>query len=128
MDRSIRLVAVPLQNLGIVARQNKHYARALELLWRAEAIKEKSLGAGHPQTATLLINLGNLYHGLGDYQKELELHQRALHILETAAGPYHNLTLLATVGRRRPTLPWATRLTPSNTRRDTRTGWRRILS
>jgi len=84
-----------LQTLGIIARQNKQYPRALELLWREEALREKAVGIRNPQTAKLLINIGNVYIDQGEYARALELHLRALGILESAAGPYHDLTLAA---------------------------------
>jgi len=89
------LLAIPLQNLGTIARNRKQYARALDLLWRAEVIREKALGPRHTQTATLLLNIGNVYSDQGDYARAREMFTRARDVLETSAGPFHNLTMLS---------------------------------
>jgi CHAT domain-containing protein len=40
------------------------------------------------------VNIGNVYDSQGDYPKAIETFQRALDILESAAGPYHEWTLM----------------------------------
>src|ERR687895_1449144 len=43
------------------------YQKALPLLERALAIREKQLGPEHPDTATSLNDLGMLYDAMGNY-------------------------------------------------------------
>jgi CHAT domain-containing protein len=88
-------VALPLRNLGSIARERKQYARALELFERAEKIYEKTVGLQHPEAAGLLINIGNVYKDQGQFEKAEEYFKRALGILEISAGPYNRLTLMA---------------------------------
>ncbi|MGC2401937.1 MAG: CHAT domain-containing tetratricopeptide repeat protein, partial [Acidobacteriaceae bacterium] len=88
------LIAHPLQNLGIIARDQKQFPLALEYLWRAEKLREKTLGSQHASTAALLVNIGNVYSQEGDYRRSTETYLRALSVLEKAAGPYHQWTLM----------------------------------
>src|SRR4029077_4840512 len=60
-----------------------------------ESIREKTLGVRNPQTAALLINIGNVYHDQGDDVRAQDAYERALSVLEDAAGPYHSLTMMA---------------------------------
>ncbi len=73
----------------------------MELYNRALAIRERALGAEHPNVAALINNIANLQHARGDYAKELELQARVLDIAEKKVGPYHGLTLtsLANIAR-----------------------------
>jgi len=56
------------------------------------AIREKSLGPEHPDTATSLNNLALFYRSMGDYTAALPLYQHALAISEKAHGPDHPRT------------------------------------
>ena len=58
-------------------------------LQRALAIREKALGAEHPDTANSLNNLAALYWAMGDYAKAEPLFRRALAISEKALGAEH---------------------------------------
>jgi tetratricopeptide (TPR) repeat protein len=62
------------------------------LLQRALAILEKALGPGHPDVATSLNNLAELYRAQGTYERALPLYERALAIWEKALGPGHPST------------------------------------
>jgi tetratricopeptide (TPR) repeat protein len=53
------------------------------------AINEKVLGAEHPNVATDLSNLAEVYHEQGNYSEALKLNQRALAIRENALPPEH---------------------------------------
>jgi tetratricopeptide (TPR) repeat protein len=48
-----------------------------------------ALGPEHPDIATSLNNLAQLYHKQGQYEKAMALYQRALAIREKALGPGH---------------------------------------
>jgi hypothetical protein len=53
------------------------------------AIREDALGPEHPDTATALNNLANLFRDQGDYAETRPLLECALAILEKARGPWH---------------------------------------
>ena len=53
------------------------------------AIREKALGPDHPDVATSLYDLAELYQVQGQYAKAEPLYQRALAIREKALGPDH---------------------------------------
>ena len=65
------------------------YADAAGLLQRALAIKEKALGASHPDVAGTLNNLANVYQLQGKYADAEGHYQRALAIREKALGANH---------------------------------------
>src|SRR5918992_1523329 len=54
------------------------YQKALPLLRRALAIREKQLGPEHLDTANSLSWLAFVYDSMGDYPKALPLYQRVL--------------------------------------------------
>jgi eukaryotic-like serine/threonine-protein kinase len=53
------------------------------------AIREQTMAADHPALAQNLNNLGEDYRHLGEPERALELHTRALAIWETKLGPEH---------------------------------------
>ena len=65
------------------------YGLALPLAERALAIREQALGPQHPDVATSLINLAELYRAMGNYGPVESLLQRALAIREQSLGPQH---------------------------------------
>jgi tetratricopeptide (TPR) repeat protein len=65
------------------------YADAIPLAERALAIREKVLGAEHPDVATSLNNLALLYRAMGNYPQAEPLLQRALAIREKMLGAEH---------------------------------------
>ena len=65
------------------------YAHAEPLFERALAIGEKALGPDHPDVATSLNNLAELYRAQGAYARAEPLYERALAIWEKALGPDH---------------------------------------
>jgi CHAT domain-containing protein/Tfp pilus assembly protein PilF len=65
------------------------YDQALPLAQRALAVREKALGPDHPDVATSLNDLAELYEAKGDYARAEPLHLRALAIREKALGPFH---------------------------------------
>jgi CHAT domain-containing protein/Tfp pilus assembly protein PilF len=71
------------------------YDKAEPLLQHALAIREKALGAGHPNTARALSHLANLYKNKGDYARAEPLLQHALTIREKALGAEHPDTAMA---------------------------------
>ena len=65
------------------------YAEARPLYERALAIREKVLGAEHPDTATSLNNLAALLQAQGDLAGARPLYERALAIREKVLGAEH---------------------------------------
>jgi tetratricopeptide (TPR) repeat protein len=65
------------------------YAQAQPLFERALAIREKSRGPDHPDTATSLNNLAGLRQDQGDLWGARKLYERALAIREKVLGPLH---------------------------------------
>ena len=64
-------------------------AEAEGLFERALAIREKALGASHPDVGQTLNNLANVYRDQGKYAEAEGLFKRALMIREQALGPNH---------------------------------------
>jgi CHAT domain-containing protein/Tfp pilus assembly protein PilF len=65
------------------------YAEAEPLYKRALAISEKALGPDHPDVASSLDNLAEMYVHQGRCAEAEPLHKRALAISEKALGPDH---------------------------------------
>jgi Tfp pilus assembly protein PilF len=75
--------------LGRAEYKQHNYRQAEPLLERALRIHEQTLGAEHPNTATSLNNLAELYRAQGRYGEAEPLFERALRITETALGAEH---------------------------------------
>jgi tetratricopeptide (TPR) repeat protein len=82
-------LAIRLNNLALLYRDQGKYAEAEPLYQRAIEIGEKTLGAEHPFVAIYINNLANLYRDQGKYAEAEPLYQRALAISEKALGPEH---------------------------------------
>ena len=65
------------------------YTEAEGLFKRALAIREKALGANHPDVGQSLNNLANVYRAQGKYSEAEGLYKRALAIREKALGANH---------------------------------------
>ena len=76
------------QQVTELSNQGK-YAEATPLAERALAIREKILGAEHPDVATSLNNLALLYDHQGKYSQAEPLYLRALAIHEKVLGAEH---------------------------------------
>ncbi len=74
---------------GRYLRDRARYEQAALLYQRALAIREQQLGPDHPDTATSLNNLAELYKSQGKYIEAEPLYQRAIAIDEKALGPEH---------------------------------------
>jgi CHAT domain-containing protein/Flp pilus assembly protein TadD len=90
-DRALREATKSNQEVERLYGAGK-YDAALLLAERVFAIREKALGAEHPDTAESLNNLGMLYKEKGDYGKAEPLMIRTLAIYEKALGTEHPLT------------------------------------
>ena len=58
-----------LNNLALVYGAQGKYGEAEELFKRALAIREKALGASHPDVGQSLNNLANVYRDQGKYSE-----------------------------------------------------------
>ena len=69
--------------------QEGRYAEALPVGRQALEFAENNRGPDHPDTATILNNLGALYYSMGDYSKAESHYRRALKIREIKLAPDH---------------------------------------
>ena len=83
------LAARLLMQTGRLLDIQGEYAAARPLLERALAIRERSLGPDHPDTATSLNNLALCLQAQGAYAEARPLLERALAIRERSLGPDH---------------------------------------
>ncbi len=82
-------MAMSLNNLAALYKNQGRYAEAEPLYKRALAIYEKKLGPDHPDTGISLNNLAGLYKNQGRYAEAEPLYKRALAIDEKKLGPDH---------------------------------------
>jgi tetratricopeptide (TPR) repeat protein len=83
------MLATSLNELALFYKVMGRYAEAEPLYVRSLAIKEKQLGANHPDTATSLNNLAELYRTTGKYAEAEPLYVRSLAIIEKQLGANH---------------------------------------
>jgi tetratricopeptide (TPR) repeat protein len=81
-----------LNQTGYYLKERGRYAEAKPMYERALAIREKALGAEHPDTAVSLNNLALLYYAQGEYGKAEPMYERALAVKEKALGAEHPST------------------------------------
>jgi len=74
---------------GFGFHRSGDYAKALAWYDKALAIREKALGAEHPDTASTYNNIAGIYQDQGDYEKALAWYGKALAIREKALGAEH---------------------------------------
>ena len=86
------LIALAGSWAGLLALDLGFWSEARPLLEEALAIREQTLGPTHPQTATSLNNLAELFRAVGDYGAARPLYARALAISEQTLGPTHPQT------------------------------------
>ena len=89
---------VPAQETDEASELNKkvielysagRYSDAIPIAQRILAIREKALGRDHPDVATSLNDLAELYDDQGRYADAEPLYKRSLAISEKALGPDH---------------------------------------
>ena len=83
------ILAEYLNNEGAAWFEVGQYIKAQTPLERALDIREKALGAAHPNVATSLNNMAVLYDTQGQYTQAEPLYQRALDVCEKALGAAH---------------------------------------
>jgi serine/threonine protein kinase/Tfp pilus assembly protein PilF len=75
--------------MGYVYRALGLYDEGRPLLEQALALRERTLGSGHPDIAQSLKDLANLHRAVGNFAEAGPLLGRALDIEEAAYGPVH---------------------------------------
>jgi tetratricopeptide (TPR) repeat protein len=78
-----------LNDVGAYLRDGASRSEAEPLLRRALAVREQVLGPEHPDVATSLDNLAQLYGATGRPAEAEPLYRRALAVRERALGPEH---------------------------------------
>jgi tetratricopeptide (TPR) repeat protein/CHAT domain-containing protein len=68
------------------------YQEAIPLAEKLLAIRKRTLGPEHPDTAASLNDLAELYRAIGAYERAELLFQQALHIDQKVLGPEHPAT------------------------------------
>lgn len=84
-DRSIAKI---LHNLGMLLKMKGELDLALNVLARALTLREQEFGPDHPEVATTLTIVGNVYHDMREFDIALTHHRRALEIQEREFGRY----------------------------------------
>jgi len=69
--------------------RSKDYDRAIPIAKKALKVAEDNVGANHPEVATSLNNLADLYRDQGRYADAEPLYQRSLDISEKTLGAEH---------------------------------------
>lgn len=78
---------IPLSNMGGVALDKGNYANSIQYYERAAAIAIKQYGATSTDTATIQLNLGEVYRAIGQFEKASQLFASAYDSLAKAYGP-----------------------------------------
>jgi tetratricopeptide (TPR) repeat protein len=81
--------AEELNRQAVALYRQGQYSEAIPIAEKVLSIREKALGPEHPDLATSLNNLAELYEALGDYARAEPLFKRSLAIREKALGPEH---------------------------------------
>src|SRR5690242_11278511 len=76
---------------GISQYSKGEYERAVASIKKSLAVAEKEYGPDHPETATSLNNLAELYRERNQFSQANPLYKRALAIREKSLGPNHAL-------------------------------------
>lgn len=66
-----------------------NYVEAQAYYERCLAIRKKLFGSNHPETATILMSLGNLHYFLDNLEAAQDCHEQALSIHEETSGSDH---------------------------------------
>ncbi len=81
-----------LHQAGCYLRERGLYQRAEIFLQQALRVSKQALGAEHPDTASVLTDLGELYSARGDYEVAERLYQDAFNVHNKTLGIMHAKT------------------------------------
>lgn len=87
--------ATVLDSRSSVESKQGHYEAARDASAEALAIRERELGATHPELTATLNDLGNKYNMLGKADLAQSTHERTLELAQTQFGPAHKKTGIA---------------------------------
>ena len=79
-----------LNDEAVTLYKQGSYERAVTVAKKALQIAEQEVGPDHPDVATCLNNLAELYRAQGQYAQAEPLLKRSLSIFETTFGPNHS--------------------------------------
>jgi tetratricopeptide (TPR) repeat protein len=78
-----------LNSKGMILYQRGEYSEATKVAEESLRVAERTYGPDHPNVATSLNNLAEIYRFQGKYAEAEPLWRRSLTILEKALGPEH---------------------------------------
>src|SRR5271157_3768284 len=78
-----------LNQRAIQLYERGEYQKATDLFEQVVELANKTLGPDHPEVATYLNNLAELYQSQGRYAEAEPLYKRSLEIWEAKLGPDH---------------------------------------
>ena len=93
--RQARVEAWLIAAIGWVLVDRQAFAEALAYQHKALAIRQKVLGAEHPDTATSYNSIGSLLQKQDKFDQALDYYRRALAIREKVLGAEHALTAIS---------------------------------
>jgi tetratricopeptide (TPR) repeat protein len=79
-------IASCLNDLGLVQLDNSMFKEALDSFDDAIAALNEIYGGVHPDVAALFGNIGVAYRGMGQFQKAVASHEKALKMMEAISG------------------------------------------
>jgi len=88
-------IALPLDNLALIAQQRSDYERAGKLLREAIAIDRRTLGEDHPQYIRHQIHLASVEYDSGDLQQADDLYRQSIELSRRVLGADHPETINA---------------------------------
>ncbi|HEY4366539.1 MAG TPA: serine/threonine-protein kinase [Steroidobacteraceae bacterium] len=91
--RGSEQIALPLDNLALIAQQRNDYVRAEQLLREALAIDRRMLGEDHPQYIRHLHHLASVMWDRGDLRQAEDLYRQSIDLSKRVLGAIHPETI-----------------------------------
>lgn len=76
------LVAICLNNYGLILKKEKRYQQAEEKFVKALRTMEELLAATHPELISVKHNMGELYYAMGNHEKSQELLEETMNLIK----------------------------------------------
>ena len=86
--------AISLINQSDQLKKEYRYKDALTLLTKAKEIRDKVLGNEHPETASVISKIADVYYAMGDYKEAVIWYFKTLAIREKTLGSEHAYTAM----------------------------------
>ncbi|MEM6291417.1 MAG: serine/threonine-protein kinase [Myxococcota bacterium] len=87
--RQRHALSTVLNNLGLHYQRLGHYAKAVETLQRALALRTEALGTDHPKNGGLQLNIGNTLIRSSKYSESEPYFERAIALIADGYGEQH---------------------------------------